>query len=86
MNESNEINGARRLRRYKRADSAMQASDSKEERVLLLDSWVAMEEGMAEGGERGRGDMCGCVRVEGGRGCEVPARRRCYDTERLRGR
>ena len=28
----------------------MQASDSKEERVLLLDSWLAMEEGMGEAG------------------------------------
>lgn len=35
---------------YKRADSAMQAVEAKEERVLLLDSWLAMEEGLGQEG------------------------------------
>ena len=37
----------------KRADSALQASESKEERVLLLDSWLAMEEGLGDVGNPG---------------------------------
>ena len=34
----------------RRADSTLQSSESKEERVLLLDSWLAMEEGLGEAG------------------------------------
>jgi len=36
---------------YKRGDSTLQSADAKEERVLLLDSWLAMEEGMGEAGK-----------------------------------
>ena len=36
---------------YARAEQALKAADAKEERVLLLDSWLAMEEGLGEAGQ-----------------------------------
>ena len=36
---------------YKRAEKVMKETQNKEERVLLLDSWVAMEEGLGEEGK-----------------------------------
>ncbi len=33
---------------YRRADGALASMDSKEERVVLLDSWLAMEEALAD--------------------------------------
>lgn len=44
----NEAEKARAL--YRRADSTLQAADAKEERVLLLDSWLAMEQGLGDAG------------------------------------
>ena len=33
---------------YRRADGALASMDSKEERVVLLDSWLAMEEALGD--------------------------------------
>jgi len=43
-----EIGKARAM--YKRADQQLAGTQNKEERVLLLDSWLAMEEGLGEDG------------------------------------
>ena len=36
---------------YTRAEEALKSANAKEERVLLLESWVAMEEGLGEAGK-----------------------------------
>jgi hypothetical protein len=36
---------------YKKGDGVLASAESKEERVLLLESWLAMEEGLADAGD-----------------------------------
>ena len=36
---------------YKKGDGVLASAESKEERVLLLESWLAMEEGLGDAGD-----------------------------------